>query len=98
MLGTLARCEREFERAAHLLAAAKTLNAELGIELSNAAKESFEKDVAGVRFGLDPLDFKSCWDYGLEFTMDRAIGYALEQPIEEFADYEDSLEFIDCLV
>lgn len=98
MLGTLARCEREFERAAHLLAAAKTLNAELGIELSNAAKESFEKDVAGVRFGLDPLDFKSCWDYGLEFTMDRAIGYALDQPIEEFADYEDSLEFIDCLV
>ena len=81
-LGNVARNEGDNIRATRLLAAAEAIHKAFDAPLSQAGHMLYEQDVAALRRELSANDFTAAWTYGRTMTLERAIAYALEQPVD----------------
>jgi hypothetical protein len=68
--------------AARLLGAAEALRERLGVELAPAERETHEETVAAVRSELG-ASFSAEWQEGRSMSLDRAVAYALLEPVGE---------------
>jgi predicted ATPase len=68
--------------AARLLGAAEALRERLGVELAPAERETHDETVAAVRSALG-ASFAAEWDEGRSMSLDKAVAYALLEPVGE---------------
>jgi predicted ATPase/class 3 adenylate cyclase len=85
-LSSLAVAEEDFERAARLRGAARSLTTTTGIGIARYIEEWFEEKVRpSVRRVLSAEDLSRWGDEGAAMTLDEAVAYALRLTPEELA-------------
>ena len=85
-LGFSALRRRRWKRTATLLGAATAVRTAFDIVLLPSQREPFARAVGTTRAGLGGTRFETAWQAGLAMTMDAAIAFATEQPVEEAGD------------
>jgi len=72
----VAKAQAQLERAARLLGAAASLREKINIPMSSPERVEYDRELAGLRAGLDEQTFATLWAEGRALTMDAAIEYA----------------------
>jgi hypothetical protein len=77
-MGFIAKAREQGERAVKLLSAADALR-----EISNSPRTpqetlEYERELAGLRAGMDETMFHFLWAEGRSMDMDEAVDFALE--------------------
>jgi hypothetical protein len=70
------------ERAAQLFGAAEALREAASTPLPPYRRAEVDRDLAAARARLDNAAFDAAWGAGRAMTMERAVGYALEETPE----------------
>jgi non-specific serine/threonine protein kinase len=79
---TSTRRELRAERAAQLFGAAEALREAATTPLPPYRRADVDRDLAAARAQLDDAAFDAAWEAGRAMTMERAVGYALEETPE----------------
>jgi len=77
-LAFIAIVHEQVERAARLLGAAEALREKIHIPMSHFERIEYDKQVTGLRNGMDEEVFSNLWSEGRVMTMEQAIQSALE--------------------
>jgi hypothetical protein len=80
----VAGAQAQLPRAARLLGAAASLREQIGIHMSSQERVENERELAGLRAGLDEQTFAALWAEGRALAMDAAIEYAIANEPAEF--------------
>ena len=75
----IAKAQEEGERAVTLMSAAEALRRASNSPRTPQEGIEYDKELAGLRAGLDENTFNLHWADGLSMSMDQAIEYALKQ-------------------
>ena len=67
------------ERAAALLGAVEALREKINIPMSNLERIEYDKQVAGLRSGMNEKAFSNLWAEGRSMTVEQAIALALKE-------------------
>ena len=77
----IAITQEQGEQAVKLLGAAEALREISGSQMTPQERIEYERQVAGLRAGMDESIFTSLWVEGRAMTMEKAITLALEQSL-----------------
>src|SRR5258708_3940632 len=75
--GFVARAQNQLSRAARLLGAAASLRDKIKIPMSSQERVEYDRELAGLRAGLEDHTFDELWAEGRALTMEAAIQYAI---------------------
>jgi non-specific serine/threonine protein kinase len=76
-MGFIARAQEQGERAVRLIGAAEALRKASSSLRTPQEQKEFDREVAGLRAGLDQKTFESLWEEGGSMDMDEAIDLAM---------------------
>ena len=73
----IARAQEQGERAVKLIGAAEALRAASGSLMTPKEQMEYDREVAGLRAGLDEKTFNIFWEEGRSMNMEQAVDFAL---------------------
>lgn len=74
----LAEIKQQPLRAVQILGAAHKLREQIGVPLSKDEQAEYDRTFAALQATANPSEWNTAWNAGLAFTLDQAIGYALD--------------------
>jgi predicted ATPase/class 3 adenylate cyclase len=77
-IGFIAKAHEQGERAVKLMSAAEALRAVSNSPRTPQERIEYDRELTGLRAGLDEKIFQSLWAEGQSMTMDQAIDFALD--------------------
>ncbi|HEX9840374.1 MAG TPA: tetratricopeptide repeat protein [Anaerolineales bacterium] len=78
----IAKAQEEDQRAARLFGAAEILRENINIPMMPAERPEYDREVNDLRANMDEAAFAKAWAEGRAMTMEQAIAYTLEKPID----------------
>ena len=76
---SIAKIEKQGQRAARLFGAAEALREKIDIPMTAMEHVEYEREISDLKAGMDEKVFTFAWAEGRAMTMDQAIDFALEQ-------------------
>jgi hypothetical protein len=76
--GSIAIVQEKDERAGILFGAAEVLREKINIPMTGYERVEYEREIAGLRAGMEDQAFTSAWTQGRAMTMEQAIRFALQ--------------------
>ena len=77
----IAKAQEQGERAVKLMSAAEALREASSSPMTPQERIEYDREVAGLRAGMDEKTFASLWAEGRSMTMEQAIEYALDEDV-----------------
>jgi predicted ATPase/class 3 adenylate cyclase len=75
----IAKAQEQGERATRLMSAAEALRAASSSPRTPQEQLEYDREVAGLRAGMDEKDFHLLWEEGQSMTMEQAVDFALSE-------------------
>jgi hypothetical protein len=75
--GFIAKAQEQGERAVKLLSAAEALRTASKSPRTPQEGIEYDREVAGLRAGMDEKEFDLLWEEGKSMTMEQAVDFAL---------------------